>query len=364
MVQDLEIKDEPAFINALKNFILTQKINHGEVVILLDSSVYFSQVVTENSNSEESKKAQEENDQKVAVVTEATLVDGKKVGEAEAEIEEQRQLFVRSMPFANVYSTVVTIAKAKTIVALNRELYEPIVKLFNESKLEVTHIYPMLVVADVFTTQGFTKAAAEYLLVNREKYKYNNFLQSKKDSEIITTVMPTENKDKKRVLLLVILFIVLLASLGVIWWWSQQNAQKDATKRLGPAQPVSGDAVVIPTPIPSATPQSAVAQVVNLQELLKSSESAALSVSIIDASGDEISAQTLQSQLALLGFTNVVIGEKTIQQAGALDVSVQPTVPINLKEALLKELVAVGYSPTFQESETQTHAFVITVMAK
>lgn len=356
LVVDLEVQDEQLFINAIKNFVLTQKINQAEVVIVLDSSVYFTQEVAEEKQEDEAKiKDADKGEKNTSSTKQATtpLVE-------ETFAEEQRKLFVQSMPFADVFSRVVTVGKKKYIIAMNRDLYEPIVKVLNDSKLNVTHIYPIMIFTELFESGGFTPATAGKLLENREKYKMNNFLQPSRipQEEIITTVMPTENKDKKRVLLLVVLFVVLLGILAGVWWWSQNATDNKNPARKGPAQPATGvsHTSATPSPVtPAATP------IVLLEQLLTSTQSAELNVEISDASGDQTSADSLQEQLEDIGFVEVTIVDTITQQTGSMSITVNDSVPTNMREALLQQFEDWGYSTRFEVDSSRDAAISIIV---
>lgn len=358
VVQDLEIKDEVAFTNAIKSFVSSQKINQGEVVILLDSSVYFAQQIVKSSKSDEKQKTVSDTSTSSSAETAKTsndLVAEESVG------EEQRKLFVQSMPFADVFSRIITVGKTQTIIAMNRDLYEPIVKVLNDSKLTVTHIYPIAVLVDLFESEGFTPAAATRLLENREKYKMHNFLQPSRlrQDEMITTVLPTENGDKKRVLILVIFFVVLLGVFGGVWWWTQKSNTTAGQPRRGPAQPATGVSQV-PTPSPVATTTPTIA---SLEQLLASTESAALAIEISDASGDTTSAQKLQKQLTDVGFSDVTIDGKITQQTGSFNIVVNDLVPETLRAALIQQFEQWGYKIRFEVAPEQDSAIFITVTA-
>lgn len=355
IVQDLEVKDEAQFITLLKSFVQAQKINLGEVVILLDKSVYFTQSVVEKEKVVEDKASQVENNKTVDTPNEI-----QKPRTTATDIDDQRILFVQSMPFTNVFSTVVTTGKVKTIIALNRELYEPIVKVCTDAKLNVTHIYPIQVVAELFSSKGFTTESAAQLLIDRDKFKIHNFLQSaKKDEEMITTVMPTEKKDKKRVLALIIIFVILLGTLAGLLWWTNNNTTQKKAPSVEPPDTSQVEVTQQPTPSPVATqaPQ-------NLEQLLISTESASLAIEIINASGNALKAQTLRTQLTDVGFTSVSVGQTSALQQGATVVSVQSTVPTTLKEALLQQLQSWEYTVSFEESSDQSQPIIITLSAE
>lgn len=364
VVQDLEIKDESAFVTLLRSFITSQKLSNSEVVMILDKSVYFTKLVEEKEKKTETdeKKPEAVKDTTEAKKSTENEEQKDKVADPEelSEAENQRKIFVQSMPFNNIYSHVVIIGKTKTIIALNRELYEPIVKTFNEAGLEVTYIYPILVVADIFAEKGFNQQTAGHLLENRIKYKSQNFLHSaEKKIDDFKTVLPKEEKGKKRVLLLVVVFMLLLAALAGVWWLSQKNQSNDGIQRQGPAQPAAAGSVATtpePTTTPTPTPMPA-----TLEEMLESTVSAELSVSLINASGATAPATTLEEQLTEVGFSDVSIEETVSQQAGAMNISVSPDVAIALREALLAQLQDWGYTTTFEEAENQSTAIVITV---
>lgn len=350
VVQDLEVLNEEVFCKQLSTFLQQQKLTKASVIMLLDTSTYFSQKADLEESSKESKaKAKAEPEDQAE--TEKKL---EKIS-LTTELENKKKVFAQSVPFANVFSAVVTIGKEKFFVALNRDFYEPVIKVFSEKDLKVTSILPISVVSPLFGNGGFTAQAALALIKSEDKYNSHDFLENslKTDAPIVSTALPSDPSDKKRLVLMSVLFLLLIGVLVVVILWSRQRDQQLAS------QPVVVLPVVEQTPVPTATPQ-------NMEIPQTSSQSGelvqdAISVEIIDASGGATSSALLQQQLTEGGYLGVTVtsGQSTI--TGPVVVSYSQTPPLDSVESVARVLENLGYIIRLEEVEDTNVGVVITL---
>lgn len=361
LVADLEVKDENKLVKSFETFLAEQKVPPSNVVFLLDSSVYFTQQIelykTLSKGTDSKKEILTDSDKKPEV---------KEVTQQEEEIDEQQRCFVQSIPFANVYSAVLTLGKEKWIVAMNRDFYEPLLKALTNKKQEVSSILPILVATDVFAT-GFKPETATAFLRSIDRYKANNLIQlsAKKEETTSVTALPKDESGKKRLLLFSGVFLVLIGILVTVLLMTRTDS---VPKRPGPAMPAQPGAAApdsgttVTMPVETAHPDQRLSQSTSLETLLSSSgsaELAQLAVEVIDAGGNASGAASLVEQLKRVGFENVSIGPAQSLTTGNMIVSASQEVPVPVLEALEQQLQEWGYSPSFQVSKKQTVAILI-----
>jgi hypothetical protein len=362
LVQDLEVLDEDGFCRSLALFFQQQKLTKASVILVLDSSVYFSQKAPEidvdhqlklQLETIEKEKSTSKTDEKAEVSTK------------NSEIENQKKVFAHSVPFANVFSTVVTIGKEKFFVALNRDFYEPVIQVLSEKDLCVEAILPIAVVTTIFQTGGFTPEVALQLINTIDKYRAHDFLENsiKKDDTQIVAAMPSDPSDKKRLMMMSIVFVVLIGLLVAVILWSRQRDQQLAT--VTPSA-VIDTSTPLPTALPSPTPEITALE---LSELLQSSPSGVLvgsqyTVAIIAATDDAEAVNTLIEQLKTVGFTKVSRGQKTATLTGQVVVSVTDDVSLELQEALEKQMAKWNYKTSFTVEPEQPNNIEITLTSQ
>jgi len=290
VVDKLEIKDLDLFIKTFTAFLNQMKLSSGEVTLLLDSSIYFTQEIPSNADAKKTADQLENDGDSSAQVDQKRSLSSFEQNEAEMEAKRK---FVQSVPFSNTYSNIIEFNKSKLIIVANRDLYEPIIKVLTEREFRVTHIFPMAVVGEIFDHGGYTPEAALMLLHSIDKYKAGDLMQSKMvlDTDPTTSAgdnqkMATGREDKKRLYLMLGIFFALLIVLGGVIFWS---TRRDQTPPVVPSPAVIESEFLQPAAVESdqAPP---VETRFDLQSYLTSTESAqenipALEVRI-DYSGD------------------------------------------------------------------------------
>lgn len=350
IVQDLEMINEDSFCKYLSNFLQQTKLVKASVIVLLDSSVYFLQKAGDITTGQMTDK--EKPDKKAHT----------NVSDME-ELENKKRQFAQSVPFANVFSTIITIGKEKFFLALNRDFYEPVIKVFSEKELHVVAILPILAVMPLFEKSGFTPQTATVLISTVEKYRAHDLLENsmKKEEPTTVTALPSNPSDKKRLVVMVGVFVLLIGVLVAVILWSRQRDQQTVVS--SPTPVVEETLLSTPSPTPLASPEAISSA--SLSELLTSSESAkfapgSISVTVINSSGGIVNTAEFVQKLKGVGFTTVKSTEGS-SITGPLTVSVSPALALEIKEALQKQLSEWGYQPRFVENPDQTNSIEITL---
>lgn len=353
LVQDLEVIDAAAFAKLLTTFIQQQKLQKASIVLLLDSSIYFSQKAASIDPDLELKSKLESIDREKEASKEGVK------STVNSELENQKKLFAQSVPFANVFSTIVSVGREKFFLAMNRDFYEPVIKAFSEKELVVTSILPVTVISGILGTAGFTPEAATTLLNSVEKYKTHNLLEGslKSEAPIVTTALPSDPSDKKRLVLMSLVFVVLIGVLVAVILWSRQRDQQ-LLQQSAPPPVVEAPTVAPSATLTVATDSADPAEQVSTQSAALNPE--VLSVAVLNASGQATGAARLVGQLTEFGFTSVSVTDSTTV-TGPMTVTLNTTVPIEAQLVLERQLEEWGYQARFVEDPDQSESILITV---
>ncbi len=355
VVNKLEILDLEVFTKTLNTFLSQMKLISGEVTILLDSSIYFTQEVQPISK-EQQRELSEYKGEKTELGEAAPEKPISSFEQNEAEIEEKRR-FVQSVPFSNTYSNIIEFGKKKLILVTNRDLYEPMIKVLADNHFRVTHIFPMAVVGEVFDHGGYTPEAALMLLHSIDKFKSGDLLNSRMISEdqvsspAINNQIPTAlPEDKKRLYLMLGAFVILLLILGAVVFWSMKRDQKIV---ITPQTEIVADLPINPEPIESAAVIPLETRI-DLGTYLQSTPSANknlqdLKVSIDYSQEKDEEAQIVQEALKTAGFKEVQVRNLESTTFGPIVIKVSKNVPIILQELLVDELMKLNYQAKVQQ---------------
>jgi len=215
LVRDLEVMDEVQFPDILQKSFKQLQISAGtQVVLLLDPSISFVQPVPMQADAENSSPESGDTEENQEVLEQSH----------QARAEAVRLAFTKAVPFANAYSTVIEVGKEKMVVAVNRELYEPIVRILETLRAKVTHILPVVGLPAVFS-EGVTEVSIQVLLRTLDRYKQLNLLEtsySREPEPIMSTTMKSK-EHPRRVYTLIGLFVLLLLLFAAVWYWSHQR---------------------------------------------------------------------------------------------------------------------------------------------
>ncbi len=367
VVDKLEIKDLDLFIKTFTAFLNQMKLSSGEVTLLLDSSIYFTQEIPSNADAKKTADQLENDGDSSAQVDQKRSLSSFEQNEAEMEAKRK---FVQSVPFSNTYSNIIEFNKSKLIIVANRDLYEPIIKVLTEREFRVTHIFPMAVVGEIFDHGGYTPEAALMLLHSIDKYKAGDLMQSKMvlDTDPTTSAgdnqkMTAGREDKKRLYLMLGTFFALLIVLGGVIFWSMR---RDQTPPVVPSPAVIESESLQPAAVESD--QAPLVETrVDLQAYLTSTESAlenipALEVRI-DCSGDaDQQAKKLQAVLSNAGMQNVQVNRLATTTYGPVTIKVSEDVPLLLQELLVDELMKLDYQAKVQAVDHAEQIDILVVL--
>lgn len=260
-LSDLEIKNPLECSERVKQAIIDAKIPSRQILIVLSPNVYFEKVFL---------AASDEN------------------------FERDKQLFISSLPFAYVKYRVYRLGKEVKLIALNRELYETLISIFDSLEFPTLAVVPAGIYQQVNVNAFDFKLAKIFL--KRIDYAMQNSL-------LIDTLMmgvPQQTNEaiaeKKKEKILISIFVLLLGILGIVFALNYATLfpqKKVVTETISTVTPLS-----LP-PVPSPV----------VSEILVASQ-AAESVTIRVFNGSQIPGQAvlLKRKLNEDGFANVEIG--------------------------------------------------------
>lgn len=180
VVRDMEILSADAFESAIQSFLQTQTISPCALVFILSSTTLF----------EKDFSGLVQPQQEIAV-----------------------QQFLESIPFERVSSSIIHLKNGVRIIAANKDFYEPVKAVFENSGFTTQAVLP----ASVFgiDTDGLTIGTARRILQKLESVKEYNMLQDEK------LVIGNEKKEaffnkNKNLILLAVFFILIAVALVLI----------------------------------------------------------------------------------------------------------------------------------------------------
>ena len=226
ILADITVVDQEQFKKAITKLLAQYKVEAGPVLVVLASDVCFVQEIVQDEAKE--KKPTDE------VVKELRL----------------------SMPFTNVFVRIIRQGKKQTVLALNREFYEPLLDVFTQQSFEVTTLIPEMILSQSLGETGLSAEIALQLTAAVDKLEEFDLLETEDKPKLITTSAQTP-EDKKRTLLLASIFAVLTLLLVAVWWWTNRSAPEVAP--VVPVIPMVVEQPVLPTQLPVIAPQSSAA---------------------------------------------------------------------------------------------------------
>ena len=188
-----------------------------------------------------------------------------------------------SMPYTNVFVRIIHQGKKKSVLALNREFYEPLLDVFTQQNFEVTTLIPELILSQSLEETGLTPEAALELAAAVPKLEEFDLLEVVDKPKLITTTAQTP-EDKKRTIILVSVFVVLILLLIGVWWWTTRV--QPVPVPIVPVIPVTVEQPGLASPTPEVAPEStasasdsAAASATTSSKLVPSDQSATKSAS-------------------------------------------------------------------------------------
>ncbi len=351
MVRDLEIIDLKSLNTELANFLTQLALPVGDASLIVAQSCYFTQeIVSEPAVS----KAEQE------MITHASVpnqieANPVKSPSNQALEEAQRQDFVKAIPFADVFSSVITVNKHRYIIALNREFYDPIVKVLDAHHLKVIRIVPDLVAPEI-SQEGLNYTIGASILTAVSKNTESNLITATPSLEIANLqVAPAKGSpERKRIIAMGGGFCVLILIFVVLFYRMHAENQADKAKRAAAKlakqeQMASASAQLALTLTPSPVAQLTATPTASDPAQLASA-AGQLKVVILNGSGQAGQAAIVQSKLSSLGFTQTETGNAATVSSGNTLVVLKPSVPQPIRQLLMSTLADFGLKPLTTES--------------
>lgn len=351
MVHDLEIINLKDLNTEVGSFLTQLALPVGDVNLIVAQSCYFAQEITPKPVV--SKTEQE-------VTTTASAPDKVKANPAkspnnQALEEAQRQDFIKAIPFADVFSSITTVNKHRYIIALNREFYDPIVKVLEVHHLKVIRIIPDLAVPEI-SQEGLSHAIGASVLNTVSKNTESNLIMAAPNLEIGNLqVAPAKGSpERKRIIAMGVGFGVLILIFVILFYrmYSENQADKAkiaAAKLAKQEQMASASAQLALKLTPSPVAKLPDAPVASDPAQL-ASQAAQLKVVILNGSGQSGQAAIVQAKLSSLGFNQTETGNAPTVSSGNTMVVLKPTVPQPIRQLLMSTLADFGLKPLTTES--------------
>jgi len=351
LVRDLEIIDLKTLNAELAGFLTQLALPVGDATIIVAQSCYFVQEIISKAAA-----AKAEAESPTPETSTGSLdVDPTKSPTNRALEEAQRQDFIKAIPFADVFSSIITINKHRYIIALNREFYDPIVKILEAHHLKVVRIIPDMAVPEI-GQEGLSLAIGASIFSTVNKNTDSNLIMAAPSMEIGSMqVAPAKGSpERKRMIAMGLGFGVLILVFAFLFYrmYSENQADKAkiaAAKQARQEQMASASAQLALTLTPSPVAQLTTTPTATDPAQL-ASQAAQLNVVILNGSGQSGQAAIVQTKLATLGFSQSETGNAPTVSSGNTMVVLKPTVPQPIRQILMTTLTNLGLTPLTTES--------------
>lgn len=359
-VKDLEMTNLNDFSAQFSLFLTKLSLPPSEAVLVLSKSIYFLQEIIDTKPAE-ATPAEQAAGAMAPLQSNATTSPNKPLNSNSETI--QRQEFVRSVPFSDVFSAVISLGKHKSIIALNRDLYDPVLKILDSHHLKVVKIYPDSAIPQL-TDQTLTPEIGKNILATQQKWMDANLLHTQlEETPGKIQVMPAKNApERKRLVLMGLGFsILILVFGGFLFYTLQKNAADKAAIDAKRAEIKAAAASASAQLLLSSTPSPAPATASNSAQPIFASQAATLRILVLNGTGISGQAATVQKALQQLNYDQVTTGNTTTLSGGATQLVVQPTVSAAVRQQLLETLASLQFTAKITESAEITDDIRITL---
>lgn len=351
MVRDLEIIDLKGWSTELANFLTQLALPVGDVSLIVAQSCYFAQEIISKSTA---NKSENESATTTSPPNQADANPIKSPSNQTLE-EVQRQDFIKTVPFADVFSSIITVNKHRYIIALNREFYDPAVKILEAHHLKVIRIIPDLAVP-VISQEGLNYTTGASVLSAVSKNTESNLIVAAASLEIGNLqVAPAKGSpERKRIIAMGVGFGILILIFVILFYrmYAENQASKAkvaAAKQAKQEQMAEAAAQLALSLTPSPTPQLP-SNPSATDSSQVASTAAQLKVVILNGSGQAGQAAIVQSKLTSLGFSQTETGNAATVSSGNTMMVLKPSVAQPLRQLLMTTLTDFGLQPLTTES--------------
>ncbi len=310
--QEIVKKDELKIL--IKAFIDFYKILPAKAVIILSKNICFEKVITTNPDNP---------------------------------ISIEVQKFVDTVPFENIcYKLFDLEAKAKKIVAVNKDLIEGIKAAFEKHKFLIETVVPEFTIGkEVSLKNTFDQETARLTLERHDNLKANNLLDQQ-------TVLPLQNDvkspndeksgNRSSLIFLVPVFLVLLT---ILFFLYQKNLSQSSStlKRL----------ILSPTPI-LITPTISAGNKISLEKLASPSAfflaEKNIRLKIVNGSGIKGYEEKLKNRLINLGIKNIDTEENNNINTSQTLILVSDSLSPSIGENIIREINQFFQNISIQET--------------
>lgn len=356
-IRELEVLNEELFNKEASEFIKSNKLIGGMIMILLAPDLLYEKVIIDDTLSKEpqpdekdkipaDKATQEKNNEQVKTnppsdnnISKQTLQE-----QRNSIIEDRNRLiqtFLEIIPLEEVASKTYKIEKGVKIIATNKRLYEMVIGVFNKYQFITDSVIPFTVLGtdiisgSIMNQDIATKIIRKYVTLKQYSLlEENSYALSRAATETHGLVMTAKVKSKKDYLLIGV-FVCLLGVLGILAYPLVIPAKKSNVK-LTPTVIYPTEAV---TPTIVQTDQSASSSAVITKEIMK--------INIVG--GTDMQSGILKQDLISSGYKNVTTIPGNTPASGKTVIIFSAVVPLTTRNEILQQLKRNLLNITAQE---------------
>jgi LytR cell envelope-related transcriptional attenuator len=327
IIRDLNVVDRKKYKEQIKKYIQLKKLVNCEVILVLAKSVCF------------------ETD--IEITKDKPYTD-------------QKKAFLDLIPFENVFIRKLEEGKKTKVIAVNRNLYEPLLKVLGELDCKVDIMVSKHLIEKIVDGGEFSYDQGVAIIESMEKIENMNFLgfkfspeEKEKEKEEVKKV------EKKRLLIMIPAFSLLLIVMGILLYFNReslflikkkpmdlsyltQQAQIDQPEGELTTEGVDQESVEASS---SAETQLIQADQLSL-EILEN-----LSINVLNGSGIPGQAGKVQDALEEFGFKNIAVGNVRQTTSPKTLVLYKPQVDQATRKAILDILKELRFDYNIQDNQ-------------
>ncbi len=321
-VEDMEFTDTRFIDSQLNLWISEEKIKKTNTYIVLSEKTYFQQEFSA-----------------------LPVADDPKVAE-----------FISMIPFEQIMHKVFQIEQVVRVVALSKNLYRPLLQVFEKQELPVTLVIPQFALNPELLQQAQPVELAAQLQSQFDHLKLLSFVSEEERraklerKKAITTGLP---QDKKQLIILSAVFSVLLIALVFVYRWSQ-------TSDLPPTIPVASPAA-LPSPVVVASPEVVASS--SAEPAALSPESLAdISIQVLNGSGVPGQADRVRRALEEQGFTSITTGNSEGGTVSRASIIFTPSVSQQVRQQVRDAVGSVISTEPIVQDDPELASFDVRII--
>lgn len=297
IVTDIDIIDLESYERLITNFLAQSKIISSDVLLVISPEVYYQKNIT-------------------------LPVDP-------VERQNQINLFLETIPFKNLIYKDYSIGNQPQIIALNKNFYEPLVRIIEKNGINISAIIPFFVLEDL--NLALTEYLPKEVKTIFQKFKQITIysLITGQDIDKITSTQirrPKEDNTRAYILLAVfcLLFVVLLGFMYL------------RPRLIKPPQITN-----LPSAITTPTPVSVVEQITPTSTIIYINQEK-LRIKVINSSGIPNQAAKIKQSLVTSGFTQITPTTSSVVTAAKNQITFSPQVSPGSRQIIEQSVEALA----------------------